>query len=86
MGNLGKRTGSTDVRIPETEYGTLGTEEMREEIDTSVKQNEKCKQFMTQNVGNLGHSEKIKPENNRNQRRRFPDQGPRKHFNTIIEE
>ena len=53
MENLGKRTGTTDVRITNRiqEMGERisGTEDTIEDIDTSVKENTKCEKFLTQN-------------------------------------
>jgi len=85
MGNLGKRTGTTDIsitnRIQEMGETISGIEDTIEEIDVSVKENAKSKKFMTQkHPGNLGHYEKTKLINNRNRRTIFPAQRPRNVF------
>ena len=53
---------------------------MTNEVDTQVKENVKSKKTPeTKQPGNLQHSEKIKPKNNRNRgRRRIPAQKSRK--------
>jgi cell division protein FtsL len=49
--NLGKRTrvidGSITNRIQEVEEGISGAEDTVENIDTSVKENAKCKKLLT---------------------------------------
>jgi hypothetical protein len=51
MKNLGKRKGSTDVRITsqtqEIEERIPSIDDTIEEIDASVKENAKCKKFLT---------------------------------------
>jgi uncharacterized coiled-coil protein SlyX len=54
MENLGKRSGVTDVsitnRIWETEDRISGVEDTLEEIDTTVKENSKHKNLVTQSI------------------------------------
>ena len=54
MENLGKRSGITDVsftnRTQEIEERILSVEDTVEEIDTTVKENSKCKRLPTQNI------------------------------------
>jgi hypothetical protein len=54
MKNLGKRMGTTDAsitnRIQKIEERILGIEDAIEETDISVKENIKCKKFITQNI------------------------------------
>ena len=52
--NLGKRSGVIGVsitnRIQEIEERISGVEDSMENIDTKVKENEKCKKLLTQNI------------------------------------
>jgi uncharacterized coiled-coil protein SlyX len=52
--NLGKTSGVIDIsitnRVEEIEERTSGTEDTIENIDTIVKENAKCKKFLTQNI------------------------------------
>ena len=52
--NLGKRSGVIDTsitnRMQEVEVRISGAEDTVENIDTKVKENEKCKKFLTQNI------------------------------------
>jgi hypothetical protein len=52
--NLGKRSGVIDAsitnRIQETEERISGAEDSIENIDTTVKENAKCKKILTQNI------------------------------------
>ena len=52
--NLGKRSGVIDAsitnRIQEIEERISGAEDTIENIDTTVKENAKCKKFLTQNI------------------------------------
>ena len=54
MENLGKRSGITDVsitnRTQKIEERILSVEDTVEEIDTTVKENSKCKRLPTQNM------------------------------------
>ena len=54
MGNLGKRSGIKDTsitnRIQEIEKKISGAEDTIENIDTTVKENAKCKKILTQNI------------------------------------
>jgi hypothetical protein len=72
MENIGKRSGATHAniinRIQEIEERLSGIEETIENIDTSIKENTKCKIFLTQNPRNSKCNEKIKSKSNRNQR------------------
>jgi hypothetical protein len=82
MENLGKRTGNTE----EIKERISDIEDTTEEMNIFIKENKKSKEFMTKHQENLGHYEKTKPKNNRNRRRRFSTQRPRKHLQKIIEE
>jgi chromosome segregation ATPase len=75
--NLGKRSGLIDEsitnRIQEIEETTSGTEEIIENIDTTVKENAKHKATNPKHRRNPGYNEKTKPKDNRYRReRRFP--------------
>jgi hypothetical protein len=52
--NLGKRSGVTDAsisnRIQEIEERISGTVDTIENIDTTIKENAKCKKILTQNI------------------------------------
>ena len=52
--NLGKRSGVIDAsitnRIQEIEERISGAEDTIENIDTTVKENAKCKKILTQNI------------------------------------
>ena len=52
--NLGKKSGAIDARITnriqEIEQRISGAEDTIENIDTTVKENTKCKKFLTQNI------------------------------------
>ena len=52
--NLGKRSGVIDAsitnRIQEIEERISGAEDTIENIDTTVKENAKCKKFLIQNI------------------------------------
>ena len=50
--------------IQEIEERISGAEDTIENIDTTVKQNAKCKKFLTKHPGNPGHNEKTKPKDN----------------------
>jgi hypothetical protein len=86
---LGKRTGVIDAsitnRIQEMEERISGARDAIENTDTTVKENEKCKKLLTQNIpGNPGN--KTKPKDNRYRReQRFPTQRTVNIFNKIIE-
>jgi hypothetical protein len=51
---LGKKSGIIDVsisnRIQEMEERISGAEDSIENIDTTIKENEKCKKILTQNI------------------------------------
>jgi chromosome segregation ATPase len=67
--NLGKRSGVIDTsitnRMQEIEGEITEAEDTIETIDTTVKENAKCKKLLTQHPGNPGHNEKTKPKDNR---------------------
>jgi hypothetical protein len=68
--NLGKTSGvinaSITNRIQEIEERISGAEDTIEHIDTTIKENAKCKKIPTQkHTGNSGHNEKTKPKVNR---------------------
>ena len=66
---LGKKSGTIDVsisnRIQEMEERISSAEDFIENTGTTIKENAKCKKFLTQNPGNPGHNEKNKPTDNR---------------------
>jgi hypothetical protein len=71
--NLGKRSGAIDTsiinRIQEIEERISGAEDTIENIDTTVKENPKCKKLLIQNIQkNPGHNEKTKSKDNRYRR------------------
>jgi hypothetical protein len=77
--NLRKRPGVIDAsitnRIQEIEERISGTEDTIENIDTTVKENPKCKKLQTNKKfsGYPGHNEKTNPKANRYRReQRFP--------------
>jgi hypothetical protein len=77
--NLGNRSGvigaSITNRIQETEERISGVEDTIENIDTTVKENAKCKRSKLKHTGNPGHNEKTKSKKNRYRReQRFPTQ------------
>jgi uncharacterized coiled-coil protein SlyX len=61
--NLGKRSGDTHAsitnRIKETEERITGAEDTIENIDTTVKENAKCKKFLTQNIQEIQETIRI---------------------------
>ena len=68
--NLGKRSGvidaSTTNTLQEIEERISGAEDTIENIDTTIKENAKCKKLLTQNIQeNPGHNEKTKPKDNK---------------------
>jgi hypothetical protein len=68
--NLGKKSGAIDAsisnRIQEIEKRISGAEESIENIDTTIKENAKCKKDPNLKYpGNPGHNVKTKPKDNR---------------------
>jgi predicted nucleic acid-binding Zn-ribbon protein len=51
--NLGKKTGAINNRIQEMEERISGTEHTIENIDTTIKENTKCKKIVTQNIQDI---------------------------------
>jgi hypothetical protein len=51
MENLGKKSGVTDAsitnRVQEIEERISGVEDIKEDIDTKIKENTKCTKFLT---------------------------------------
>jgi predicted nucleic acid-binding Zn-ribbon protein len=75
--NLGKKSGVIDAsitnRMQEMEERISGAEDSIENIDTTIKENTKCKNILTKHRGNPGHNEKNKPKDNKYRRGgRFP--------------
>jgi hypothetical protein len=76
--NLGKKSGVIDGnitnRIQEIEERISGAEDNIENIDTTIKENQKSKKGpKPKRPGNPGHNEKTKPKDNRYRReKRFP--------------
>ena len=54
MENLGKKSGSIDAsitnRIQEIEERISGAEDSTRNMDTTIKENAKCKKILTQNI------------------------------------
>jgi hypothetical protein len=76
--NLGKRPGVIDTsitnRIQETGERILGAEDTIENIDTTVKENAKCKKDPNpKHPGNPRHNENTKPKDNRYRRVKIPN-------------
>jgi hypothetical protein len=68
---LGKKSGTIDAsisnKIQEMEQRISGGEDSIEKIDTTIKENTKCKKILTQNIQeNPGHNEKTTSMDNRN--------------------
>ena len=63
-GNLEKRSGVIDAsianRIQETEERISGIEDTIENIDTTIKGNEKCKKLLAQNIQEIQDTRKKK--------------------------
>ena len=72
--NLGKKSGviesSITNKIQEIEERISGAEDNIANIDTTVKENTKCKKLLTnpKHPGNPGYNEKTNPKNNRYRR------------------
>jgi predicted nucleic acid-binding Zn-ribbon protein len=71
MENLEKRSGTADVsitnRIQEIKERISGVEDTIEEIDTTVKENSKHKNLLTQSIQEIQNTnEKTKSKNNQN--------------------
>jgi hypothetical protein len=90
--NLGKRSGVIGVsitnRIQEIEERISGVEDSMENIDTKVKENEKCKKLLTQNIQEIQDKMKIPSimvmSIEENEESQF--KGPVNIFNKILEE
>ena len=69
--NLGKKLGAIDTsttnRIQETEKRMPAAEDSIENIDTTVKENAKCKKILTQNIQEIQNT-MTKPKDNRSRR------------------
>jgi hypothetical protein len=89
---LGKKSGSVDAsimnRIQEIEERTSGPQDMIENIDTTVKENAKCKKFLTQNIQEI--QDRMRRSNLRiigiEESKYSQLKGPVNIFNKIIEE
>ena len=67
---LRKKSGTIDasisIRVQEMEERISGTEDSMENMDTTIKENAKCKKDPNSKYpGNPGHNEKTKPKDNR---------------------
>ena len=67
---LGKKSGTIDSsisnKIQEMEERISDAEDSIKNISTTIKENEKCKKILTQNIQEIqGHNEKTKPMDNR---------------------
>ena len=90
--NLGKKSGTVDVsisnRIQETEEIISGAEDSIENMDTTIKENAKCKKILTQNIQEIQDTMRkpnlqiIGVDENED----FQLKGPANIFNKIIEE
>ena len=71
--NLGKKSGAIDAsirnRIQEIEEKISGAEDSIENIDTTVRENAKCKKFLTQNIQEIQDTwpKKVPPQTLRTQ-------------------
>jgi chromosome segregation ATPase len=76
--NLGNKSGSIEARITnkieEIEERISGGEDTIENIDTTIKENVKCKKILIENIQEIqDKNEKMKPKDNRYRREgRFP--------------
>jgi uncharacterized coiled-coil protein SlyX len=90
--NLGKRSrvihASITKRIQEIEERISGAEDSIENIDTTIKENAKCKKVLTQNIQEI--QDKMRRPNLRimgiDENEDFQHKGPVNIFNKIIEE
>ena len=90
--NLGKRSGVIDAsitnRIQEIEERISGAEDTIENIDTTVKENAKCKKILTQNIQEI--QDTMRRPNLRiigiDEKEDFQLKGPVNIFNKIIKE
>ena len=90
--NIGKRSGVIDSsitnRIQEVEERISGAEETIENIDTTVKENAKCKKILTQNIQEI--QDTMRRQNLQiigvDENEDFQLKGPANVFNKIIEE
>jgi Fe-S oxidoreductase len=90
--NLGKRSGVINAsiinRIQDTEERISGTEDTIENIDTTVKENTKCKKLLTQSMQKIKYT--MRRQNLRirciEESKDFQLKGPVNIFNKIIEE
>ena len=90
--NLGKKSGAIDAsitnRIQEMEERISGAEDTIENIDTTVKENAKCKKILTQNIQEI--QDTMRRPNLRiigvDENEDFQLKGPVNIFNKIIEE
>ena len=66
---LGKKAGTIDVnisnRIQEMEERISGAEDSIENMDTTIKENAKCRDPNSKHPENPGHNEKTRPTDNR---------------------
>jgi chromosome segregation ATPase len=89
---LGKKSGTIDAsisnRIQEMEKRISGAEDSIEDIGTTIKENEKCKKILTQNIQEI--QDTMRRQNLRimgvDENEDFQLKGPANIFNKIIEE
>jgi DNA-binding FrmR family transcriptional regulator len=90
--NLGKKSGTIDAsisnRIQEMEERISGAEGSLENINTTIKENKKCKRILTQNIQEI--QDKMRRPNLQiigvDEKEDFQLNGPTNIFNKIIEE
>ena len=86
--NLGKKSGTTSNRIQEMEERISGAEDSIENMDTTIKENTKCKKILTHNIQEI--HETMRRPNLRiigvDENEDFKLKGPANIFNKIIEE
>jgi hypothetical protein len=90
--NLGKKSGTIDAsisnRIKEMQESVSGAEDSIENIGTTIKENEKCKKILTQNIQEIQGT--IRRQNLRiigvDENEDLKIKGPANIFNEIIEE
>jgi chromosome segregation ATPase len=62
---LGKKLGSISNRIQEIEERISGAEDSIENMDSTIKENAKCKKILTKKIQEIQETEKTKPKDNR---------------------
>lgn len=68
--------------IQETEERTSGVDNIRQEVNTAVKENDKFNIFQTQNIQEIWNTIKVKEE----EKKKIQDKGSGNILNKVIEE